>query len=167
MRSGLPALTAIAEAKENIGPDTDTTSASLAHVLWALTHNAHFQDKLYRDLEKVGFSTDIATLEGIPRIRACVKEGVRWAGAAAAMLPRVMPQDGVKLHGMFLPEGISHHNLGRMIYAQTVVLTTADYPHVVTHLVPPRCNYLPQPRRVQSVPLDDPGYHRAAPRYPA
>ncbi|KAL1908303.1 hypothetical protein Sste5344_005830 [Sporothrix stenoceras] len=104
-RSGLPALTALAEAKENMGPGTDTTSASLAHVLWALAHNASFQDELYRDLKRVGFSTDMTTLEGIPRMRACVKEGVRWAGAAAAMLPRVVPQGGVELHGMFLPEG--------------------------------------------------------------
>ncbi|CAK7231579.1 hypothetical protein SBRCBS47491_007981 [Sporothrix bragantina] len=105
VRSGLPPRTALAEAKENMGPGTDTTSASLAHVLWALAHNAAYQDALFLDLEQIGFATDMASLEGVPRLRACVKEGVRWAGAAAAMLPRVVPEGGVELHGTFLPEG--------------------------------------------------------------
>ncbi|CAK7210551.1 hypothetical protein SEUCBS140593_000864 [Sporothrix eucalyptigena] len=105
VRSGLSPLTALAEAKENMGPGTDTTSASLAHILWALAHNASFQDELFQDLQSISFSTDMTSLEGVPRLRACVKEGVRWAGAAAAMLPRVVPPGGVKLHGMFLPEG--------------------------------------------------------------
>ncbi|CAK7210019.1 hypothetical protein SCUCBS95973_000651 [Sporothrix curviconia] len=105
VRSGLPPRTALAEAKENMGPGTDTTSASLAHVLWALAHNPGFQEALFRDLQQTGFATDMASLEGVPRLRACVKEGVRWAGAAAAMLPRVVPAGGVELHGTFLPEG--------------------------------------------------------------
>ncbi|EPE06859.1 benzoate 4-monooxygenase cytochrome p450 [Ophiostoma piceae UAMH 11346] len=105
VRSGLPFLTALGEAKENMGPGTDTTSATLAHVLWALAHNGTFQDELFLDLQRIGFSTDMASLEGVPRLKACVKEGVRWAGAAAAMLPRVVPEGGVELLGTFLPAG--------------------------------------------------------------
>ncbi|ROW08615.1 hypothetical protein VPNG_06203 [Cytospora leucostoma] len=103
--AGVPTQTALSEAKENLGPGTDTTSASLAHILYALSHNAVYQEKLYRDLAELGFPTDMTTLENIPRLRACVKEGIRWAGAAAAMLPRVVPQGGVELCGKFLPEG--------------------------------------------------------------
>ncbi|KAF3007325.1 hypothetical protein E8E14_006114 [Neopestalotiopsis sp. 37M] len=103
--SGLPPLTALSEAKENLGPGTDTTSASLAHTLWALAHNPGFQDELFNDLAAVSFSTDMTTLEAIPRLRACVKEGIRWTGAAAAMLPRIVPKGGVDLLGHFLPAG--------------------------------------------------------------
>ncbi|TEA10796.1 Cytochrome P450 monooxygenase yanH [Colletotrichum sidae] len=103
--AGVPSQTALSEAKENLGPGTDTTSASLAHVLYALAQNQAFQHKVYRDLADLGFPTDMASLENIPRLKACVKEGVRWAGAAAAMLPRVVPKGGVELCGKFLPGG--------------------------------------------------------------
>ncbi|RKL08282.1 hypothetical protein BFJ70_g16821 [Fusarium oxysporum] len=103
--AGLPAGTALSEAGENLGPGTDTTSATLAHIIWALAHNSSYQDALYQDLASVSFATDMTTLENIPRLQACVKEGIRWAGAAAAMLPRIVPPGGIELHGTFIPEG--------------------------------------------------------------
>lgn len=106
--AGVPTQTALSEAKENLGPGTDTTSASLAHILYALSKNPVYQQKLYQDLAQLGFPTDMNTLENVPRLRACVKEGIRWAGAAAAMLPRVVPKGGVELCGQFIPEGVSH-----------------------------------------------------------
>ncbi|GKT76562.1 benzoate 4-monooxygenase cytochrome P450 [Colletotrichum tofieldiae] len=103
--AGVPTQTALSEAKENLGPGTDTTSASLAHILYALSRNTTYQNNLYQDLAQLGFPTDMSALENVPRLKACVKEGIRWAGAAAAMLPRVVPQGGVELCGKFIPEG--------------------------------------------------------------
>ncbi|KAK7457688.1 cytochrome P450 [Colletotrichum acutatum] len=103
--AGVPTQTALSEAKENLGPGTDTTSASLAHILYALSWNPTYQQKLYQDLASRGFPTDFNTLENIPRLKACVKEGIRWAGASVAMLPRVVPKGGVELCGNFIPEG--------------------------------------------------------------
>ncbi|KAK6206351.1 hypothetical protein LQW54_007803 [Pestalotiopsis sp. IQ-011] len=103
--SGLPPLTALSEATENLGPGTDTTSATLAHILWALAHNPGFQDDLFDDLAAVSFSADMTTLEAVPRLRAAVKEGIRWTGAASAMLPRIVPDGGADLFGYFLPAG--------------------------------------------------------------
>ncbi|KAF4340442.1 cytochrome P450 monooxygenase [Fusarium beomiforme] len=103
--AGLPAETALSEAGENLGPGTDTTSATLAHIIWALAHNPSYQEALYKDLTDVSFSTDMTTLENIPRLQACVKEGIRWAAAAAAMLPRIVPPGGIELHDTFIPEG--------------------------------------------------------------
>lgn len=104
--SGLARETALSEAKENLGPGTDTTSASLAHIVFALSRNPLYQEELYADLARAGFSTDMSTLEGIPRLKALVKEGIRWAGAAVAMLPRIVPAGGVELHGKFIPQGV-------------------------------------------------------------
>ncbi|RSM15960.1 hypothetical protein CEP52_000429 [Fusarium oligoseptatum] len=53
--SGLHAETALSEAKENLGPGTDTTSATLAHILWALAQNPDYQKALYEDLAAVSF----------------------------------------------------------------------------------------------------------------
>lgn len=109
VNSGLPPLTALSEATENLGPGTDTTSATLAHILWALAHNPGFQDDLFDDLATVSFSNDMTTLEAVPRLRAAVKEGIRWTGAASAMLPRIVPDGGANLFGHFLPAGVSIH----------------------------------------------------------
>ncbi|KAI8668433.1 hypothetical protein NCS55_00869100 [Fusarium keratoplasticum] len=109
--SGLHAETALSEAKENLGPGTDTTSATLAHILWALAQNPDYQKALYEDLTAVSFSTDMTTLESVPRLQACVKEGIRWAGAAAAMLPRIVPPGGIELHGKFIPGGVNGPHL--------------------------------------------------------
>jgi cytochrome P450 len=110
-RAGLPNETALAEARENLGPGTDTTSATLAHILWALAHNPDFQDALYNDLASAGFPTDMATLESVTLLQACVKEGIRWAGAAAAMLPRVVPPGGITLEGTYIPASVSPYSL--------------------------------------------------------
>lgn len=107
VKSGLAPQSALSEAKEMLGPGTDTTSASLAHILWALAHNPEYQEELYQDLLAADFPADINSLEAIPRLRACVKEGIRWTGAAAAMLPRIVPPAGVELFGRFLPGGVS------------------------------------------------------------
>lgn len=104
--AGLAPQTALSEAKENLGPGTDTTSGSLAHILYALSHNPQYQELLYNDLSREELTTDMSKLENIPRLKACVKEGVRWAGTAAAMLPRIVPAGGVELHGQVIPEGV-------------------------------------------------------------
>lgn len=106
INSNLPSSTALSEATENLGPGTDTTSVTLAHILWALGSNPGFQEDLFQDLVTVSFATDMATLEGIPRLRACVKEGIRWTGAATAMLPRLVPEGGAEFYGHFLPENV-------------------------------------------------------------
>ena len=106
LASNLPATTALSEAKEMLGPGTDTTSASLAHILWALAHDIPYQDALFRDLEAAGWPTDVNSLDSIPLLRAAIREGIRWTGAAAAMLPRVVPGEGAILAGVFVPGGV-------------------------------------------------------------
>ncbi|KAG0646768.1 Cytochrome P450 monooxygenase yanH [Hyphodiscus hymeniophilus] len=107
IRSRLSPILALSEAKEMLGPGTDSTSITCAHILWGLAHTLEFQNDLAEDLANAGWPTCISALEGIPRLKAAVKEGIRWAGAAAVMLPRVVPKDGVMLAGRFIPGGVS------------------------------------------------------------
>jgi len=105
--SRLPAPSALSEAKEMLGPGTDTTSATLAHIFWALAHDNSYQDALFQDLANAKWPSDMSSLESIPRLRAAVKEGIRWTGAAAAMLPRVVPAGRFTLAGVYIPGGVS------------------------------------------------------------
>nr|POE98226.1 cytochrome p450 monooxygenase yanh [Quercus suber] len=104
--AGLAPKTALSEARENLGPGTDTTSSTLAHILFALSHCPCFQQKLREELVNLEFPTDFTNLESCPKLTACIKEGIRWAGAASAMLPRVVPPEGAVLAGHFLPGGV-------------------------------------------------------------
>jgi cytochrome P450 len=108
LASRLPAPSALSEAKEMLGPGTDTTSATLAHILWALAHDILYQEALVQDLIEAHWPTDMSSLDSIPRLKAAVKEGIRWTGAAAAMLPRVVPEGGAILAGSFIPGGVSY-----------------------------------------------------------
>ena len=121
--AGLSEGEAASEAKENLGPGTDTTSASLAHILWALSHDTPLQDQLYDQLESHGFPEQIDELEKIPLLVACVKEGIRWTGAAAAVLPRVVPEGGFEFSGVYLPEGVSLASVCQLIL-QTIISTS-------------------------------------------
>ena len=98
---------ALSEAKEMLGPGTDTTSATLSHILWALSLNQAFQIDLFLALEQAKWPTDMTALESVPVLVACVKEGIRWTGAAAAMLPRIVPKGGALLSGTFVAGGVS------------------------------------------------------------
>ncbi|KAM0491774.1 hypothetical protein ACHAP8_010404 [Fusarium lateritium] len=138
--AGLHAETALSEAGENLGPGTDTTSATLAHIIWALAHNPSYQDALYQDLAHVSFATDMTSLENIPRLQACVKEGIRWAGAAAAMLPRIVPPGGIELH---------------------------DGAHILAYLVSPRHGGISKSQALQSVSMVVSGRKVFDPRQPS
>ncbi|KAJ5319499.1 Cytochrome P450 [Penicillium brevicompactum] len=96
---------ALSEAKEMLGPGTDTTSATLAHILWALSFDQTLQESLVSDLRASGWTTDMTELDTIPRLVACVKEGIRWTGAASAMLPRIVPAEGALLSEKLIPGG--------------------------------------------------------------
>jgi hypothetical protein len=65
------------------------------------------QDELFLELEQANWPTDMAALESIPLLVACVKEGIRWTGAAAAMLPRIVPKGGSLLGGKYVAGGVS------------------------------------------------------------
>lgn len=107
LRSGLHPASALSEAKEMLGPGTDTAASSLAHALYALAHDVNFQDRLVQDCAKAGFPLDLNALEEIPTLRASVKEAIRWTASATAVLPRVVPPEGVVLAGVFVPGGVS------------------------------------------------------------
>ncbi|OJJ95119.1 hypothetical protein ASPACDRAFT_55439 [Aspergillus aculeatus ATCC 16872] len=77
----------------------------VSHIIYALSLNQSFQAEVIADLDASGWPTDMSALEAIPRLVACVKEGIRWTGAAAAMLPRIVPRGGYSLAGKHLPGG--------------------------------------------------------------
>lgn len=156
VNSGLHPETALSEARENIGPGTDTTSATLAHILFALAYNPEYQQTLREDLADLDFPTQMTRLESIPKLTACIKEGIRWAGAASAMLPRVVPPEGTTLEGYFLPGGVRS-----LSYVPSRLLSLIDCRLLLdhhlfgAHLVLARCHRIPGTTLLRSVSMVD------------
>jgi hypothetical protein len=91
---------------EMLGPGTDTNFATQAHILWALAHDFSYQGAPMHSLTETRCPAKKISLESILRPRAAVKEGTRWIGAAAATLPKIVPEDSVVFGSSFLPGGI-------------------------------------------------------------
>jgi cytochrome P450 len=91
---------------------TDTTSGTLTFICWELTRQPGWQTSLRKELRaaKVGFShgvpkyKDVANLE---ILNAVITEGLRVHGPVPSGLPRVVPKEGAKLGGHFVPGGVS------------------------------------------------------------
>jgi cytochrome P450 len=150
IRSNLSPDLALSEAKEMLGHGTDSTSVTLAYILWALAHDFHFQELLVLDLAAAGWPTEWSKLEEIPRLKAAVKEGIRWTGAAAAMLPRIVPDGGALLAGQFIPGGVSISPPG------SSTLTVLDCDWELTYSVPAREDCFSSPERYRPTRwLDD------------
>lgn len=149
--AGLSPETALSEATENLGPGTDTTSATLAHILHALAYNPQFQTELFADLMNARFPTNLSSLEKIPKLQACVKEGIRWTGAAAAMLPRVVPEPGVELLGRYIPGGVSQF----LMMENSELSILPDRPHDLADMVSSRLRGVSRSIFIRSIPLVD------------
>ena len=92
---------------------TDTTSITLTYTAWELAKHPALQDELRHELQKAGFHADsdvlrYSELEDLPFLDAVVTEGLRLHPAAPASLPRLAPKGGVRLAGIWVPEGVSH-----------------------------------------------------------
>jgi cytochrome P450 len=90
---------------------TDTTASTIAFSLWHLLHDKDSYTRLQRELETVMPETTsrptLKQLEALPFLEACIKEGLRVTCAPRGRLPRVVPSDGLRTNGHFVPPGVS------------------------------------------------------------
>lgn len=94
---------------------SDTTAISLSAVFYYLVKNPHCYAKL---LEELNIAVANGTIEDrptgliswsesqkLPYLDACIKEALRLHPAAGLLLERVVPPQGIKICGEFIPGG--------------------------------------------------------------
>ena len=91
---------------------TDTTSTTLTHTAWELAKHPSIQAEMRAELQNAQrhAQTEVlrySDLEGLPLLDAVVMEGLRLHPATPSSLPRVVPKGGVRLAGIWVPEGVS------------------------------------------------------------
>ena len=95
------------EAMNVIIAGTDTTGVTLTYLTWAVLQRPELQKALEEEVGalKEGFTEN--DLIELPLLNAVIEETLRLYGAAPSSLPRVVPNGGAKLGGLYIPQGIT------------------------------------------------------------
>ncbi|KAH8169572.1 cytochrome p450 domain-containing protein [Sarocladium implicatum] len=92
-----------AECLDHMVAGIDTTGDALCFLMWELSQprSLHFQKRLQEELRK----NSETPLDQLPYLDAVVNEGLRVFPAIPMSLPRIVPQDGRGIDGVWVPEG--------------------------------------------------------------
>ncbi len=99
----------VSDGLANIFAGTDTTSVTLTLTLLEIFCNDAIYTRLHSELrtaipQKSGL-IDLAELEALPFLTACIKEGLRFSTPVRSRLPRVVPPSGWEYKGHRVPGG--------------------------------------------------------------
>ena len=89
---------------------TDTTALSLSWTMYYLMNHKDIMNKLKQEIFTAIPSLDLNDItydavQHLPYLDAVIKEVMRIRPVAAILLPREVPQEGLHVHGYYLPEG--------------------------------------------------------------
>ncbi|KIW16028.1 hypothetical protein PV08_06079 [Exophiala spinifera] len=93
----------------NIGAGSDTTSVSLAGILYCLMKNPEALDKVRKEIDEAmeGCGPDemlsFQETQKLPYLQACIKEGLRVHPATGLPMVRVVPKGGSTIAGRYFP----------------------------------------------------------------
>ncbi|PQE20317.1 Cytochrome P450 protein [Rutstroemia sp. NJR-2017a BBW] len=99
------------EAQVLMGAGTVTTARSMDHLVFHILRNSHVRDRLEVELKVVmaDFPETIPswqTLEKLPYLQACIKEGLRLSHGLMHRLPRCSPDVALQYKQWTIPRGI-------------------------------------------------------------
>lgn len=103
--SGLDDLDVACEARNFVIAGTDTTSVTLAYLVWAVLSKPNLQEKLEEEVQGLPENFKEADLERLELLNAIVDETLRLYGGAPGGLPRIVPVGGMELGGFHIPGG--------------------------------------------------------------
>ncbi|TID14180.1 pisatin demethylase [Venturia nashicola] len=89
----------------NIVAGSDTTSISLAAVIYQLWRHPRVLERLRGELKGVSDPITYAEAMRIPYLEAVIKEALRVHPAAGLPIQRIVPKDGRAIAGRFFPAG--------------------------------------------------------------
>lgn len=102
-------------AASNIFAGSDTTGISIGAVLYNLCRYPDSKDKLVKEIKEAMHDGGLSPTENVPfkvghampYLQACIYEALRLHPAVGMSLPRVVPQEGFEIDGIFVPAGVS------------------------------------------------------------
>ncbi|KAF4778325.1 TRI11 [Colletotrichum scovillei] len=95
------------ESRSMIIGGSDTTSITLAYLVWAVVKRPELRIKLEDELAGLSPNFDDDALEKLPLLNAVIDETLRLYGAVPGQLSRSVPAGGATLGGYFVPGGVT------------------------------------------------------------
>ncbi|KAK7443103.1 TRI11 protein [Colletotrichum acutatum] len=93
------------ESRSMIIGGSDTTSITLAYLVWAVVKRPELKVKLEDEVAGLSSNFDDDTLEKLPLLNAVIDETLRLYGAVPGQLSRSVPVGGATFGGYFVPSG--------------------------------------------------------------
>ena len=88
---------------------TDTTGMTLALGIWSIYQDEDIRTRLHTDLQAIWRTENdhpsLQDLEGLPYLRACVNESLRFCSPISGRLPRITQPGGLDYAGHHIPAG--------------------------------------------------------------
>lgn len=89
---------------------SDTTGFTMENATYLILRHPGYLQKLRKELDEaspqVKNTFDVRHVLQLPFLSAVIKETLRLYTPAPSPLPRTVPDEGVKIHGHFLPGGV-------------------------------------------------------------
>jgi hypothetical protein len=120
----------VSMATSNIAAGSDTTAISTRAIIYYLLKNPSTLQKLREEVDqrrKEGKLSDLVKLneaDDMPYLQAVMYEALRLHPAVGMALPRVVPEGGCEIDGVFLPAGVSHNKSAIESYSMLKISTT-------------------------------------------
>lgn len=103
----LRGIDAATEAQGLIIAGSGTTAVTLTYLVWAVLQQPPLAQALAAESKALPQDFNDVDLEKLEMMNAVINETLRLYGAAPGSLPRIVPPQGVILHGYHLPPGLT------------------------------------------------------------
>jgi len=94
-----------AQASALIVAGSGTTAVTLTYAIWVILSHPAVKSKLMQEVSALPDTFDDTMLENLPYLKAVITETLRLYGSAPGSLPRIAPDHGISVQGVFLPAG--------------------------------------------------------------
>lgn len=109
---------------------TDTTGLSLSYLFWQLSHHPEWMVRMREELKEACGDQNYPTynlISELPVLDAVIYEQWRLWPVAPSSLPRITPEGGVVIDGIFVPENVSLASLS-LIYLYHALTLSIPHP---------------------------------------
>jgi cytochrome P450 len=119
----------ISMATSNIAAGSDTTAISIRAIIYYLLKNPNTLQKLRDEIDqrrKEGKLSDPVKLneaDDMPYLQAVMYEALRLHPAVGMTLPRVVPEGGCEIGGVFLPAGVSSNLIFVSVHRSNFIIS--------------------------------------------
>ncbi|GKU06958.1 cytochrome p450 protein [Fusarium langsethiae] len=115
---------------------SDSTAATLTYATWEIIRDPHLRKGIEDGVARLPEDYTAKDLEHLPLLNSALEEALRLYNPAAALVSRVLPPNGISLHGWDLPGGTMVYTAGWLISRLEEIFPDPDTFHATRFFNP-------------------------------